>query len=273
MSVIKYNPVTSSRRSLITLNYRSLWKGKPFKSLLTKNNVSGGRNNMGRLTTRNATGRAKRSYRIIDFLRFRGIAKVIRIEYDPNRTANIALMYCDGKYTYILAPRNLKIGDKVKSSLDPVSNIGDCTLLKNIPIGSQIHNVEIKPGKGGQIARAAGSFVTIVNKKLDKVHIKLSSGEIIIVCSACRATLGQVSNPDVKHLKYAKAGRMRWLGYKPVVRGVAMNPIDHPHGGGEGKTSGGRHPVNKNGLPTKGFRTRNNKRTDVFILRSRHNKN
>lgn len=274
MSLFRYAPVTSSSRSLVTLRAKGLWKGKPFKSLTRKKNSTGGRNNIGRMTVRGSAGASKRRYRIIDFTRSQnGEGKVLRIEYDPNRTSNIALVkYNSGVHGYIIAPKGIVVGDIVMSSATTSLSIkiGNSMPMRVIPVGTYIHNIETKLGKGGQIARSAGSFAVLVSKKNGKANVKLPSSEVIVLSDLCRATIGQVSNLDIKNVKYGKAGRKRWLGCKPKVRGVAMNPIDHPHGGGEGKTSGGRHPVNKNGKPTKGYRTRNNKRTNSSIIKSRH---
>ena len=273
--MIKFKPTTSSRRFLISLNNKKLWKGRPLKTAITKINSSGGRNNLGRLTVNGRSLGVKKKYRLIDFKRnISDICQVVRIEYDPNRSSNIALInYVSGKYSYIIAPKFLKIGDLLTSSSNAEIQIGNCLPLSKIPVGTLIHNIEIKPGKGGQIARSAGVYAVLVSKDSDKSYIKLSSSEIIVLNSLCLATIGEVSNSDRKGIKYGKAGRRRWLGFKPKVRGVAMNPIDHPHGGGEGKTSGGRHPVNKNGKLSKGLRTRNSKRTDKNIIKSRHKKN
>jgi large subunit ribosomal protein L2 len=214
----------------------------------------------------------KKRYRVVDFKRNENLYAVVeRIEYDPNRSANIALLrYTDDKLSYIIAPEKLEIGSRVISSSSADIEIGNCLPLKNIPVGSLINSIELKPRKGAQLARSAGSFATIVNKDFGKVSLKLRSGEVRIVESECKATIGIVSNADNKNIKLGKAGRKRWLGFRPKVRGVAKNPVDHPHGGGEGKTSGGRHPVTPWGKPTKGYKTRNNKRTDKYISKSRH---
>lgn len=275
MVLIKYKPITTSQRFLVTLDNSELCKKKPLKKLVSKIKRTGGRNNQGKVVIRGRSGGGKRSYRIIDFCRRnQGLCIVLRIEYDPNRTANIALIQNRfGDYFYILAPKNLKVGNKVDSSFNASVKLGNCLPLKKIPVGTQVHNIEYKPGKGGQLARSAGSFAILTSKQNDKIYLRLRSSEVIIINSSCLASIGQVSNSDVRNLKFGKAGRMRWLGRAPKVRGVAMNPVDHPHGGGEGKTSGGRHPVNKNGRCAKGFRTRKNKRTDMFIIKSRHKEN
>ena len=275
MALINYNPVTPSQRQLVLVDKSGLWKGAPIKGLVKGKNSSGGRNNLGRITVYGKSRGAKKKYRIIDFKRTKELsATVERFEYDPNRSANIALIkYDDNEYSYIIALENLKIGDKIISSNSAEIAIGNCLQLKNIPVGLVISNIELKPNKGAQLARSAGTSATIVNKDSGKVSIKLRSGEVRIVEGECKATIGTVSNADKKNVKLGKAGRKRWLGFRPKVRGVAKNPVDHPHGGGEGKTSGGRHPVSAWGKPTKGFKTRNNKRTDKFIIKSRHKKN
>ncbi len=275
MALINYNPVTPSQRQLVLVDKSGLWKGDPVKSLVKGKNTKGGRNNLGRITVFGKSRGAKKKYRVIDFKRSKELsATVERFEHDPNRSANIALIkYSDNEYSYIIALENLKVGDKVVSSNSAEIAVGNCMQLKNIPVGIIISNVELKPKKGAQLARSAGSFATIVNKDSGKVSIKLRSGEVRMVEGECKATIGVVSNVDKKNVKLGKAGRKRWLGFRPKVRGVAKNPVDHPHGGGEGKTSGGRHPVSAWGKPTKGFKTRNNKRTDKFIIKSRHKKN
>jgi len=275
MALINYNPVTPSQRQLVLVDKSGLWKGDPVKSLVKGKNTKGGRNNLGRITVFGKSRGAKKKYRVIDFKRSKELsATVERFEHDPNRSANIALIkYSDNEYSYIIALENLKVGDKVVSSNSAEIAVGNCMQLKNIPVGIIISNVELKSKKGAQLARSAGSFATIVNKDSGKVSIKLRSGEVRMVEGECKATIGVVSNVDKKNVKLGKAGRKRWLGFRPKVRGVAKNPVDHPHGGGEGKTSGGRHPVSAWGKPTKGFKTRNNKRTDKFIIKSRHKKN
>jgi large subunit ribosomal protein L2 len=273
MALKQFNPVTPSTRQLVQVDKKDLWKGKPFKSLTKGLTKSGGRNNLGRITSRHRGGGHKRLYRLVDFKRNKmGVYAIVeRIEYDPNRTAFIALIkYEDnGDYSYILSPANLKIGDKIISGADADIKTGNCLPLKNIPIGTIIHNVEMKPGKGGQIARSAGTYVSLVGKDSGYAQIKLASGELRMVPLECKASIGTVSNADQKNINIGKAGRNRWLGRRPHVRGVAMNPVDHPHGGGEGKTSGGRHPVTPWGKPTKGKKTRRNKRTSKFIIKRR----
>jgi len=269
MALKQYNPTTPSQRELVQVDKSDLWKGKPYKSLTKGKINTGGRNNTGRVTFWHRGGGHKKIYRFIDFKRsVEGEAVVERLEYDPNRTAFIALLtHTDGSKSYILAPNNLKVGDKITSGSDADIKIGNCLPLKNIPVGTIIHNVEMKPGKGGQLARSAGTSVSLAGKDSGYAQVKLASGELRLVPLDCRATIGIVSNPDQKNINIGKAGRNRWLGKRPHVRGVAMNPIDHPHGGGEGKTSGGRHPVTPWGKPTKGKKTRKNKLTSKFILK------
>ena len=275
MGLKQYKPNTSAQRGLVLTDKSELHKGKPFKKLTKGLSKNGGRNNFGHLTSRRQGGGHKRKYRIIDFKRkiINENATVERIEYDPNRTANIALIkYDKGEYSYIIAPQKLKIGDKIISSEKADIKVGNCMQLKNIPTDTLIHNIEMKPGKGGQLNRSAGTYSQLIGKDSEYAQIKLSSGEIRMVRIECKATIGMVSNPDNKNIKLGKAGRKRWMGIRPVVRGVAMNPVDHPHGGGEGRTSGGRNPVSPWGLSAKGKKTRNNKRTDKFIIKSRHKK-
>lgn len=272
MALKNYNPTTPGQRQLINIDRSDLWKGRPEKTLTEGLSKSGGRNNQGRITSWHRGGGHKKLYRIIDFKRKKldAPATVERIEYDPNRTAFIALIrYEDGEVSYILAPQRLKVGDKVISSDKTDVKPGNSMLLKNVPIGTIIHNVELKIGKGAQIARSAGTYAQVVGRDSGRIILNLCSGEVRIVHGECRATVGSVSNPDHQNRSYGKAGRMRWLGRRPVVRGVAMNPIDHPHGGGEGRTSGGRHPVTPWGKPTKGKKTRRSKRTDNLILKRR----
>jgi large subunit ribosomal protein L2 len=275
MALKTYSPTTPSRRNLVLIDRSGLWKGKPVKKLtegLTKN---GGRNNTGRITARRQGGGHKRNYRLVDFkrLKFDVAATVQRIEYDPNRTAFIALIeYADGELSYILAPQRLAIGDKVIASEKADIKPGNAMPLASIPVGTIVHNVEMKAGKGGQIARSAGTYVQIVGRDAGYALLRLGSGEVRMVRAECMATIGAVSNPDESNQKLGKAGRKRWMGKRPSVRGVAMNPIDHPHGGGEGRTSGGRHPVTPWGKPTKGAKTRRNKKTDGLIVRRRHKK-
>lgn len=273
MALKHFKPTTPSQRQLVQVDRSELHKGKPVKALTVGLNKNGGRNNNGRITTRHQGGGHKRSYRIIDFKRrkFDVSATVERIEYDPNRTSFIALItYEDGEQAYILAPQRLSAGDKVVAGERADIKPGNAMPLKNIPIGTIVHNVELKAGKGGQLARSAGSYVQLVGKDSGYAQIKLRSGELRLVRAECMATIGAVSNPDHQNVNYGKAGRKRWLGVRPTVRGVAMNPVDHPHGGGEGKTSGGRHPVTPWGKPTKGKRTRSTKKVNKLIIRSRH---
>lgn len=273
MALKQYNPTSPGRRGLVLVDRSDLHKGKPVKSLTEGLSKSGGRNNNGRITVRWRGGGHKRTYRIIDFKRRKWDvpATVERLEYDPNRTAFIALIkYEDGEQAYILAPQRLAIGDTVVAGARVDVKPGNAMPLSAMPIGTIIHNVELKPGKGGQIARSAGTYVQLVGRDRGLAILRLSSGEQRYVRAECMATVGAVSNPDNQNQYLAKAGRARWLGRKPGVRGVAMNPVDHPHGGGEGRTSGGRHPVTPWGFPTKGKKTRSNKKTDKMILRSRH---
>ncbi|MCH8182417.1 MAG: 50S ribosomal protein L2 [Proteobacteria bacterium] len=275
MALRKYKPTSPSRRGLVLIDRSDLWKGGPVKALTKGLTKSGGRNNNGRITARHIGGGHKRRYRVIDFKRnkFGVPATVERIEHDPNRSAFIALLkYEDGEQCYILAPQRLSVGDTVESGEDADIKPGNALPMQNIPVGTIIHNVEMKPGKGGQIARSAGTYVQLVGKDAGYALLRLSSGERRMVRVECMATVGAVSNPDRKNVKLGKAGRKRWMGKRPVVRGVAMNPVDHPHGGGEGRTSGGRHPVSPWGKPTKGKRTRSNTRTDKLIIRRRHKK-
>ena len=275
MALKTYNPVTPSQRQLVTVSRRELWNGKPVKKLTEGLSKSGGRNNLGRMTTRRRGGGHKRTYRIIDFKRRKRDvpAKVERIEYDPNRTAFIALLrYEDGELSYIVAPQRLKVGDKVVTSEKTDVKPGNAMPLRSVPVGSIVHNVELKPGKGAQMARAAGSYVQVVGRDAGFALVRMASGEVRMVPGGCMATIGAVSNPDHANRNDGKAGRSRWKGKRPSVRGVAMNPIDHPHGGGEGRTAGGRHPVSPTGLPTKGYKTRKNTRTDAMIVRQRQKK-
>jgi len=275
MALKSFKPVTPSTRQLVQVDRSELWKGAPVKSLTEGKRKTGGRNNSGRITAWRKSGGHKQRYRVIDFKRrkFDVTATVERLEYDPNRTAFIALIkYSDGEQAYILAPQRLKAGDQVVSGLKADIKPGNALLLKNIPVGTIVHNVELKPGKGGQLARSAGTYVQLVGRDSGFALLRLASGETRMVTAECMATIGAVSNPDEQNISIGKAGRSRWLGVKPSVRGVAMNPIDHPHGGGEGRTSGGRHPVTPWGKGTKGTKTRNNKRTDQFIVRRRNAK-
>ena len=272
MPIKTYKPTTPSQRGFISVDKSGLWKGKPKKSLLVGKKRNSGRNNLGRITSRRIGGGHKKKYRIIDFRRSKVDVQgvVERIEYDPNRSAYLALVkYDDNNYSYILAAQGLRKGSKVISSEGAEINPGNALPLKKIPVGTTIHNIEMKPGKGGQLARSAGSAAQLIGRDGKYAQIKLGSGEVRLILSECLASIGSVSNPDKKNTKIGKAGRNRWLGKRPSVRGVAMNPIDHPHGGGEGRTSGGRHPVTPWGKSTKGKRTRINKSTDQFILRRR----
>ena len=273
MALKSYNPITPSQRQLVLVDRSGLYRGEPVKKLTEGKNSSGGRNNNGRITVRFRGGGHKRAYRTIDFKRrkFDAPAKVERIEYDPNRTAFIALIkYEDGELSYILAPQRLAPGDTVISDIRVDVKPGNAMPLANMPIGTIIHNVELKIGKGGQLARSAGTYAQLVGRDQDYVILRLNSGEQRLVHGRCRGTIGAVSNPDHMNISIGKAGRTRWLGWRPHNRGVVMNPIDHPHGGGEGRTSGGRHPVTPWGKPTKGKKTRSNKSTNRFILLSRH---
>jgi len=273
MALKTFKPMTPGQRSLVLVDRSHLWKGRPIKALTEGLTQNGGRNNHGRITARRRGGGHKRLYRIIDFRRnkFDVAATVERIEYDPNRSAFIALIkYDDGEQNYILAPQRLSIGDKVVAGEQVDVKPGNAMPLASTPIGTIVHNVELKRGKGGQIARAAGTYVQLVGRDAGYAILRLNSGETRMVRAECMATVGAVSNPDNSNIKLGKAGRKRWLGKRPAVRGVAMNPVDHPHGGGEGRTSGGRHPVTPWGKPTKGKRTRSNSSSDKYILRSRH---
>ncbi|TQF77046.1 50S ribosomal protein L2 [Elioraea sp. Yellowstone] len=273
MALKQFKPVTPSLRGTVLVDRSGLWKGKPVKGLTVGKTSTGGRNHHGHITVRFRGGGHKRSYRLIDFKRrkFDVPATVERIEYDPNRSAWIALIkYADGELSYILAPQRLKAGDTVVSGARADIKPGNAMPMGAIPVGTIIHNIEMKPGAGGKIARAAGTYAQLVGKDAGYAQIKLSSGELRTVRAECMASIGAVSNPDNSNQQFGKAGRMRWLGRRPHNRGVAMNPIDHPHGGGEGRTSGGRHPVTPWGKPTKGAKTRKNKRTDGLIIRRRH---
>jgi large subunit ribosomal protein L2 len=273
MALKTYNPVTPSQRQLVIVDRSGLYKGKPVKALTEGKNSSGGRNNNGRITVRFRGGGHKKTYRKVDFKRrkFDVPARIERIEYDPNRTGFIALIkYEDGELAYILAPQRLGHGDTIVSGEHVDVKPGNVMPLGNMPVGTIIHNIEMKIGKGGQIARSAGTYAQIVGRDQDYVILRLNSGEQRLVHGRCRGTIGAVSNPDHMNISIGKAGRTRWLGWRPHNRGVVMNPIDHPHGGGEGRTSGGRHPVTPWGKPTKGKKTRSNKSTNRFILLSRH---
>ena len=273
MALKNFNPVTASLRGTVLIDRSELWKGKPVKALTEGKHSTGGRNNHGRITSRFRGGGHKRSYRIIDFKRrkFDVPATVERLEYDPNRTAFIALIkYQDGELAYILAPQRLRAGDAVVAGARVDIKPGNAMPLAAIPVGTIVHNVELKTGAGGKLARAAGQYVQLVGKDAGYAQIKLMSGELRMVRGECMATVGAVSNPDNSNQQIGKAGRSRWLGRRPHNRGVVMNPVDHPHGGGEGRSSGGRHPVTPWGKPTKGYKTRGNKRTDRLIIRRRN---
>ena len=275
MALKTYNPTSPSRRALVQVDRSELYKGKPEKSLTEGLKRNGGRNNMGRITTRHQGGGHKRSYRIVDFKRNKWDipATVENLQYDPNRTAFIALLkYKDGEKAYILAPQRLAAGDTVIAGSSVDVKPGNAMPLRAMPVGTIIHAIEMKPGKGAQIARSAGTYAQLVGRDGGYAQVRLKSGELRMIHQECIATVGAVSNPDHMNINLGKAGRKRWLGVRPTVRGVAMNPVDHPHGGGEGRTSGGRHPVTPWGKPTKGRRTRSNKATDKFIIRSRHAK-
>ena len=272
MAIRKYNPTSPGRRGMSVSTFDEITTSTPERSLLQPLSKSGGRNNNGRITTRHRGGGHKQQYRVIDFKRdkFGVPGKVATIEYDPNRTARIALVnYVDGEKRYIVAPEGLQVGQSITSGTAAEIQVGNTLPLKNIPLGTQVHCVELKAGKGAQLARSAGTSVQLVAKEGDYAQIRLRSGEIRRVRLECLATIGTGGNASHAHIELGKAGRKRWLGVRPTVRGVAMNPIDHPHGGGEGKTSGGRHPVSPWGQPTKGYRTRRNKRTQSMRVRRR----
>ncbi|BCG65638.1 MAG: large subunit ribosomal protein L2 [Methyloprofundus sp.] len=273
MAIVKSKPTSPGSRFVVRVKNEDLHKGKPFAPLLRKKSKSGGRNNNGRITTRHIGGGHKQSYRIIDFKRNKlDIPGVIeRLEYDPNRTANIALvLYKDGERRYIIAPKGVVAGQEIISSESAAVKVGNCMTLRNMPLGSTVHCVELKPGKGAQIARSAGTSAQLVAKEGAHVTLRLRSGEMRKVLADCKAVMGEVSNSEHNLRSLGKAGASRWRGVRPTVRGVVMNPVDHPHGGGEGRTSGGRHPVSPWGMPTKGYKTRKNKRTDKMIVRRRN---
>lgn len=275
MSIVKSKPTSPGRRFVVRVVNADLHKGAPYAPLLEKKSKSGGRNNTGRITTRHVGGGHKHHYRMVDFRRNKdGIPAVVeRIEYDPNRTANIALVcYADGERRYIIAAKGLSAGDKIESGNTAAIKVGNTLPIRNIPLGSVVHCVELKPGKGAQVARSAGASAQLVAREGTYATLRLRSGEIRKVLSECRATLGEVSNSEHSLRSLGKAGASRWRGVRPTVRGAAMNPVDHPHGGGEGRTSGGRHPVSPWGIPTKGYKTRKNKRTDNMIVRRRDKK-
>ena len=272
MPVVKTKPTSPGRRFVVKVVDPTLHKGSPYKPLLEKQKQTGGRNGAGRITTRHRGGAHKQHYRKIDFRRNKDAIKavVVRLEYDPNRTANIALLkYADGEYRYIVAPRGVSAGDELMSGTTAPIRPGNAMPLRNVPVGSVIHCVELKPGKGAQLTRSAGASCQLVAREGTHATLRLRSGEMRRVAVECRATLGEVGNSEHSLRSLGKAGAKRWRGIRPTVRGVAMNPVDHPHGGGEGKTSGGRHPVSPKGMPTKGFKTRKNKRTDKYIVRRR----
>ncbi|HRF45789.1 MAG TPA: 50S ribosomal protein L2 [Candidatus Competibacteraceae bacterium] len=272
MPLVKTKPTSPGRRFVVKVVNPELHKGRPYAPLLEKQSRKGGRNNMGRITTRHQGGGHKQHYRLIDFKRDKDniLARVERLEYDPNRSAHIALLlYADGERRYIIAPRNVHAGDSLMSGPAAPIKPGNTLPLRNVPVGSQIHCVELRPGKGAQLARSAGAAVQLVAREGSYATLRLRSGEIRKVHADCKATIGEVGNAEHNLRSLGKAGAQRWRGIRPTVRGVAMNPVDHPHGGGEGRTSGGRHPVSPWGVPTKGYKTRSNKRTDKLIVRRR----
>ncbi len=269
----KYKPTSPGRRGMTVSDFKEITTDKPYKPLLRRLSKSGGRNNYGRITVRHRGGGHRRHYRVIDFKRDKyGVpARVATIEYDPNRTSRIALLhYLDGEKRYIIAPNGLKVGDTVVSGPEADILPGNCLAIKDIPLGTVLHNIELKIGKGGQICRAGGTGAQLLAKEGRYAQLRLPSGEVRKVLMECRATIGTVGNQEQENVKLGKAGRKRWLGRRPSVRGVVMNPVDHPHGGGEGRTSGGRHPVTPWGVPTKGKKTRKNHRSDYLIVRRRH---
>lgn len=275
MAIVKTKPTSAGRRFVVKVVTPELHKGEPHAALVEKKNKRGGRNNAGRVTTRHQGGGHKQRYRIIDFKRDKdGIPSTVeRLEYDPNRSAHIALMlYADGERRYIIAPKGVKAGDRLMSGSDAPIKAGNCLPIRNIPMGSEIHCIELKAGKGAQVARSAGAAVQLVAREGAYATLRLRSGEMRKIHIDCRATIGVVSNGEHNLRSLGKAGAKRWRGVRPTVRGVAMNPVDHPHGGGEGRTSGGRHPVSPWGTPTKGYKTRANKRTDNMIVRHRKKK-
>ena len=272
MAIVKCKPTSPGRRFVVKVVHADLHKGAPYAPLLESLSKSGGRNNNGRITTRHIGGGHKRHYRIIDFKRNKDVvgAVVERLEYDPNRSANIALLkYLDGERRYIIAPKDISAGDALASGNNAPIKVGNSLPLRNIPLGTVVHCVEMKPGKGAQLARSAGTSVQVLAKEGQYTTLRLRSGEMRKVLSDCRATIGEVSNSEHSLRSLGKAGATRWRGVRPTVRGVVMNPVDHPHGGGEGRTSGGRHPVTPWGVPTKGYKTRSNKRTNKMIVRDR----
>ncbi|MFG6665572.1 50S ribosomal protein L2 [Halomonas sp. HNIBRBA4712] len=273
MAIVKTKPTSAGRRHVVKIVGEELYKGRPHAPLLEKQSKSGGRNNYGRITTRHVGGGHRQHYRLIDFKRTKdGIpATVERLEHDPNRSAHIALLkYADGERRYIIAPKGISAGDVLESGVNAAIKKGNALPLRNIPLGSTVHAIELKPGKGAQIARSAGTSAQLVAREGNYATLRLRSGEMRKILAECRATLGEVSNSEHSLRQLGKAGAKRWRGVRPTVRGVAMNPVDHPHGGGEGRTSGGRHPVSPWGIPTKGHKTRKNKRTDKLIVRRRN---
>jgi len=275
MALQKAKPTSPGRRFVVKVSTPGLYQGGPYKPLIDEKRRTGGRNNAGRITTRHRGGGHKKRYRIIDFKRNKDeiTAKVERIEYDPNRSANIALVkYADGERRYIIAPKSLQVNDEIVSGNQVPIKVGNTSPIRNIPVGTVVHNIEMKPGKGAQIGRSAGAAIQIVAREGNYATLRLRSGEMRKVLSECRATIGEVGNAEHNLRKLGKAGAKRWRGVRPTVRGVAMNPVDHPHGGGEGRTSGGRHPVSPWAMPTKGYKTRKNHRTDRLIVRRRNKK-
>lgn len=275
MAIVKTKPTSPGRRFVVKVVTPELHKGEPYPALVEKKSKRGGRNNAGRVTARHQGGGHKQHYRIVDFKRDKdGIPSTVeRLEYDPNRSAHIALLlYADGERRYVIAPKGVKAGDRLMSGVDAPIKAGNCLPIRNIPLGSEIHCVELKAGKGAQLARSAGATVQLVAREGAYATLRLRSGEMRKVHIDCRATIGVVSNGEHNLRSLGKAGAKRWRGVRPTVRGVAMNPVDHPHGGGEGRTSGGRHPVSPWGTPTKGYKTRANKRTDNMIVRHRKKK-
>jgi large subunit ribosomal protein L2 len=275
MAIVKSKPTSPGRRFVISVKTPELHKGSPYEPLVEKKSRNGGRNNAGRVTVRHQGGGHKQHYRVIDFKRNKdGIpGRVERLEYDPNRSAHIALvLYADGERRYIIAPKGVSAGSEIMAGTEAPIKPGNCLTLRRIPVGTQVHCVELKPGKGAQIARAAGATAQLVAREGEYATIRLRSGEMRKVHSDCRATIGEVGNSEHSLKSLGKAGATRWRGVRPTVRGVVMNPVDHPHGGGEGRTSGGRHPVTPWGVPTKGYKTRHNKRTDSMIVRRRNKK-
>ena len=274
MALKTFKPYTKSTRGTVLVKRSGLWKGKPFKTLVEPKNSMRGRNNNGHITSRNMSGGGhKKMYRLVDFYRKKidMTAKVERIEYDPNRSCNIMLVkFEDGQHFYYLAPQKIKVGDTIENGSEKEIKVGNCMPLRDIPVGINIHNVELRPGAGGKIARSAGTSVIITGLDGNYSLIKMTSGEVRKIDSRCMATIGVLSNADQKNIKIGKAGRSRWLGRRPHTRGVVKNPVDHPHGGGEGKSAGGRHPVSPTGQSAKGLKTRDNKRTDKFIIRRRN---